>query len=334
MQRRHATIVAAGLAVLASQAHADLPPSAAGAEDARRAEVVARFDGGQITVGELEEAILAQNPYMQQRYLNRDAAQALLDKNLRFDLLAAEAERRGYGARPDVQLAVKQSAVQTLLERDFDDRITVEAVPDADVKQYYDSHQDEFLHGEERRASVLMLADEAAAKALLPRAKSADMAAFRELVRTQSTDPTNNQRGGDLHYFTATGRSSEESGISVDPAIAAAAFALRSVGDTSGVVKVGDGFAIVKLTGLRPGQNSSLAQSTETIRSRLWRERRQAAIDTRLDELKKQLKVAVHPELVDAVKLDQGPPLPPSAGLPSGFPHTRPLPPNAPPKPH
>jgi hypothetical protein len=55
---------------------------------------------------------------------------------------------------------------------------------------------------------------------------------------------------------------------------------------------------------------------------RLWRERRQAAIETHVAELKQLRRVVVHRELVDAVKLDSGPPLPPSDGLPSGFPHT------------
>src|ERR1700759_4107761 len=63
---------------------------AAPSNDPLRAEVLARFAGGQVTVGDLEDTILEQNPFMQQRYLSTDAVRQLLERSLRFELLAAE----------------------------------------------------------------------------------------------------------------------------------------------------------------------------------------------------------------------------------------------------
>jgi len=316
-------------------AHAHPPPSAAtprakpgptaplsAEEVARRAEIVASFEGGAITVGELEDAILSQNPFMQQRYLSTDAVRALLERSLRFALLAAEAERRGYGRAPAVVLAARQNAVQALIKQEFDDKISADAIPTADVKKYYTEHLDEFVRGEGRRVSVLLLAEAAAAERLLPQAQAADLRAFHELVRTHSVDETNKQRGGDLHFFNAQGRFLDEDTGSVDPALVRAAFALREVGDTSPVVQLADRYAIVRLTGVRAAYDESFEQADDRVRMRLWRERRQSAIDSFLDGLKKQLQVTSHPELVGAVKLEDGPPLPPADGLPSGFPHT------------
>lgn len=309
---------------LAADDVADVPPAhAAPSNDPRRAEVIARFDGGQVTIGDLEDTILDQNPFMQQRYLSSDAVKQLLERSLRFELLATEAEHRGYGRQEDVQQAVKQAAVQALIKHDVDDVITTQSISAADVKAYYDSHLKEFVRGEGRRASAILLADEAAAKALLPKAKAADAAAFRELARANTIDMTNKQRGGDLPYFTAQGAAFAQGDRDVDPALANAVFALRNVGDTSDVVRLGNGFALLKLTGIRPAEDVTLAQADERVRSRLWRERRQAAIEAKVDVLKKEQKAVVHPELVDEVKFDQGPALPPNAGLPSGFPHTR-----------
>jgi peptidyl-prolyl cis-trans isomerase C len=307
-------------------------PSAAGvapahakpSNDPRRAEVIAKFDGGQVTVGDLEDTILDQNPFMQQRYLSTDAVKSLLERSLRFELLADEAERRGYAKGEEAQQATKQSAVQALIKHDIDDVITTQSIPAADVKAYYDSHRSEFVRGEGRRASEILLADEAAAKALLPKAKAADAAAFRELARANSIDATNQHRGGDLPYFTAQGGAFAQGDRDVDPALAKAVFALRNVGDTSDVVRLGTGFAILKLTGIRPAEDVSLAQADDRVRSRLWRERRQAAIESKVQALKQEQKAVVHPELIDEVQLDQGPALPPNTGLPSGFPHTRP----------
>jgi peptidyl-prolyl cis-trans isomerase C len=292
---------------------------------AHRAEVVAQFEGVQITVGELEDAIRDQNPFMQQRYLAPEAIRAMLDRSLRFELLAAEARRRGYDKAEAVTLAVKQNAVQALIKQQFDDKFTQESIPAEDVKKYYDAHIDEFVRPESRRASLLIVASEAEAKALLARAKAADMRAFRELARTQSIDPTNKERGGDLGYFDATAHLIDAVGTvdSVDAELAKATFALKTVGDTSGVVRVAERFAIVRLAGLRPAQSDTPAAANERIRVRLWRERRQVAIDAELASLRAQLKPEVHPELVDSVKLELAPPLPPGKGMPAGFPQTR-----------
>lgn len=309
--------------------HPHTPPRAAQApaapdpaELARRERVVASFQGGQVTVGELEDAILAQNPFMQKRYMSMDAVRALLDRSVRFALLADEAQRRGYGKADPVVLAAHQSAVQALIQHDFDDVITPASIPEADVKRYYAEHIEEFVRGEGRRVSLLVAADEAAAKALLSEAQSADLRGFRELVRAHSVDETTRQRGGDLPYFDVHGRGFDAEDSGVDPAVAKAAFALHQVGETSQPVQVGERYAIVRLSGIRPARDESIRSVEERVRLRLWRERRQAAIEAHVAELKQQQHVVVHRELVDAVKLDPGPPLPPRDGLPSGFPHT------------
>lgn len=292
------------------------------AEVARRGQVVASFEGGSVTIGELEDAILEQNPMMQQRYQTKDAVRALLDRSVRFALLAAEAQRRGYDKAPAVVLAANQSAVQRLIQHDFDEAITAESIPANEVEAYYSAHIDEFVRGEGRRASILMLADKASAEAVFAAAERADLRGFRELVRAQSVDETTKHKGGDLPYFDAAGRGFDTPDSSVDQAIAKATFALKEVGETSRPFQVGERFAIVRFSGVRAARDESLREADGRIRQRLWRDRRQAAIDARVEQLKQAQHFSVRRELVDAVKLESGPPLPPSEGLPGGFPHT------------
>jgi parvulin-like peptidyl-prolyl isomerase len=305
------------------------PKAAQSADDAaRRALVVAQFDDTRITVGQIETAILEQNPFMQKRYLSPDAVRAMLDRSLRFELLAAEARRRGYDKHAEVELAVKQNAVQSFIKHEFDDQFTEDSIPPQDIKKYYDEHLNEFVRPESRRASLLIASSEPDAKALLAQAKSADLRTFRELARTKSVDESNKQRGGDLGYFEASGRlvDAPSPNDSIDPAIAKATFALKNVGDTSGVVHAGERFAIVRLAGLRPAQSDTQAAANARIRVRLWRERRQSAIDAKLAALREEIKPEVHPELVDLIKLELAPVAAANKGMPPGFPQTRPGP--------
>jgi peptidyl-prolyl cis-trans isomerase C len=300
------------------------------AEAAHRAEVVATFTApegarGQITIGDLEDAVAANSSFTQQRYLDKAALEALLARSVRFELLAAEAARRGYGNNPNVVQAIKQNAVQSMLKQEIDEKITPKTVPAEAVQKYYAEHIDEFVRPEMRRASQVQLSTEAEAKAVLERAKSADARGFRELARLQSKDETSRLRGGDLRYFDAKGKP-DESGPNLDPALAKAAFALKNIGDTSGVVKTDAGFAILKLTGLRAAHSESAKEADERIRMRLWREQREAAIDTLVTELRKRANPTLHPELIDAISFSTDAPTPPNAGLPAGFPHTKPPP--------
>jgi parvulin-like peptidyl-prolyl isomerase len=308
----------------AAKAAEPAAPADPAAEAARRAEVVATFEGGTVTVGELEDQIAAQSPFMRERYSNEGERRALLDKSVRFELLALEAEKRGYGKNDAVAYSVKQNAVQAMLKKEVDDKVSAESIPAADVKAYYDAHLDEFVRPELRRASAVLVASETEAKALMPQARSADLRAFRELARTKSIDEENKLRGGDLRYFDNKGKVAEETAANVDPAIVKIAFSLKTTGDTAEPVKTERGWAIVKLTGQREAHEEKLADADERIRMRLWRERRQASIDALLGGLRAQYKPEVHPELVDAIKFDNNAPVPTAAGLPPGFPRPRP----------
>ena len=122
--------------------------------------MLAHFEAGQITVGDLEEQVNAQSVFMRKRYAEPGALQALLDKRVRFELLAAEAVRRGYDKNDAVVFSVKQNAVQAMIKQELDEKLTPESIPAADLKKYCDGHLDEFVQPELRRASQVRVASE------------------------------------------------------------------------------------------------------------------------------------------------------------------------------
>jgi hypothetical protein len=98
----------------------DLPSAA------HRALAVATYHAGEVTIGELEDAIAASSPLVQQDALEPVALRALLARTLQFELMALEAERRGYGNRRPVLEAIKQNTVHTLLAREVDGKLKPE----------------------------------------------------------------------------------------------------------------------------------------------------------------------------------------------------------------
>ena len=319
----------AALAVASSSAGAqqqpEQPPAeAADDEDeslspedrARRSKVVARIGDARITVGDVEDAVNQQSPFLRVRYREPEQLRSFVDSLVRFELLARQAERDGYGDDPEVQRVVKQNAVQHLIRHDFDERITVEDVPADDVQEYYQSHQDEFTREEMRRASHIAVRTRAEAVRLIREARTADARAFRALVREHSQDPETRLRGGDLRYFTRSGTSPNARDPRVDEALTAAAFALNEVGDVAAEpVAVGDRFSVVKLTGRRPAEHRTLEQAAPTIRLRLWRAHRQRALEEFVTQLRERAGVRANYELLRPIQLD---PPPRASGDPHG----------------
>jgi len=298
------------------------PPAArTEADEARRARVYATVGDVRVTVGRIEDEIAQMSPFLRARYRDPAKLRELADSLVRFELLAREAERDGYGDRQVVQRSVKQAIVQNLIKTEFDERVTRESITAEEIQAYYDSHQDEFGRPAMVRASHVLLTRREEAEALLTEARAADARQFRELARRHSIDTETKLRGGDLRYFTQSGlpAGAREDDTPVDPAIVAAAFALREVGDVvSEPIAVGEHWSLVKLTGRRDAEQRTIEQASEGIRLRLWREKRQRAIDEFVDGLRRAHPPELHPDRMRPIRLD-GPP-PGAAQLPAGHP--------------
>ncbi|MCB9597170.1 MAG: peptidyl-prolyl cis-trans isomerase [Sandaracinaceae bacterium] len=274
---------------------------------ARRARVIARVGEARVTVGQVEDAINEQSPFVRVRYRDPAELRAFAESMVRFELLARAAERAHFGDDPEVRRASQQNAVQQLIRRDFDELLTVESVPQADVQAYYDAHPDEFSTPEMRRAAHIRVGSREEAERLLPEARAADTRAFRQLARDHSTDPETRLRGGDLRYFDEEGRARNERDPAIDPGLARAAFALGASGETAGEpVQVGEEWSIVRLTGRRPAEHRTIEQAAPTIRLRLWRQNRQGTIEDFVARLRREAHVDnVDYDLLRRIRLDE-----------------------------
>src|SRR5688572_13775004 len=83
-------------------------------------EVLAKIDDVVITVGDFQERINKQTPYVRARYTSVERKKEFLDNLVRFEVLAKEAERRGLNKDAEVVRTMKQVMIQKLLKDEFD----------------------------------------------------------------------------------------------------------------------------------------------------------------------------------------------------------------------
>jgi len=86
------------------------------------------------------------------------------------------------------------------------------------------------------------------------------------------------------------------------PAVVTAAFALKEVGDLSGLVSIPQGYAILKLTDRRPALSRSLEDTKPEIQRRLLDELRNKKKKEFIDEARKAVKIEIFED--ELAKLD------------------------------
>jgi peptidyl-prolyl cis-trans isomerase C len=273
-------------------------------DEERRARVLARIGDVTVTVGAVEDELNRLSPFVRARYRDPARLREYVDNLVELELLAREGERRGFGSDAEVRRSTLENAVQHMIRTEIDERITADSIPEADVLVYYDAHPEEFSRPEMRRASHVLVATRDEATALVEELRAADMRAFRALALSRSLDTESNQRGGDLRYFDTAGRGPNAADPAVHAAIATAAFGLAAVGDVSEPVEVDGRFSIVKLTGIRPAEHRSAAEASDAIRMRLFRQRREEALDRLVEELRARIPTEVHPERMANLRME------------------------------
>ncbi|HEX7702669.1 MAG TPA: hypothetical protein VF403_18145, partial [Kofleriaceae bacterium] len=164
---------------------------------------LAKIDDVTITIGEFEERINRQSPYIRARYTSLEQKKEFLDSLVKFEILAKEAYKRGLDKDPEVVRTMKQVMIQKLMRDEFDSKVTADTVKDVDMQAYYQANLADYVKPEEVRASGIILKNKAQADRVVLEAKGEPgktNKGFRDLVTKYSADEDTKLRGGDLRY--------------------------------------------------------------------------------------------------------------------------------------
>jgi len=125
----------------------------------------------------------------------------MLDEPIYAALLEQEALRRGYGNRPEIVRDVRRLEESLLLDRLIGGVIYAPVrVTEADSRAYYDAHAPAFTEPEAARLSVISLAPEEDAEAVVQSIRAG--AEFAAVARQRSRDRGTAQVGGELGWVS------------------------------------------------------------------------------------------------------------------------------------
>lgn len=280
-------------------------PRTHGLTEAQAQQVLAKVGDVEITVGDVAAELASKGSFIRTRYQSPERRREFLDQMIRFELLAQEAERRGYDQLPEVQRTRKQMLVRRFLAERFESG-GPETVTEEAVREYYESHSSEFHTPEQIRASHILFRDRNAAQRVLRQLLAApnDLRLYRTLAEQHNTDAATRDRFGDLRFFSRPEERTEDE-PEIPAEVVEAAFSIERIGGIHPeVVHSSAGWHVVKLTGRRAAMHRSLDEASTSIRNRLFREQREAAIQELLTELRSASDVEENLEALDHVRLD------------------------------
>ena len=261
---------------------------------------LAQVDDVVITVGEFQERINRQSPYIRARYTSLEQKKEFLDNLIRFEVLAKEGFARGFDKNPDVVRTMKQVMIQKLMKDEFENKIKPDDISDDEMQAFYKSHEDEYNKAAEVRVSAIIVkskakADRVAKEALGDTGKTNK--GFRELVSKHSTDETTKIRGGDLRYFS---RETKE----IPRNVVSAAFDLGKTGDVAGPIAVDGKYYIIKQTGRRKAVQKAFTDVKRQIQNRIYRDKRTQAQKDFIAGLKSKAKIKILEDNLKKVRVD------------------------------
>jgi parvulin-like peptidyl-prolyl isomerase len=198
--------------------------------------------------------------------------------------------------------------VQQMMQDLFDKGgLKLSDVSDEEIKRYYAENAAEFDKPAQVRASHILFKDKASAENALKilKQKPDDMELFRKVAAAENTDASTKDSFGDLRFFSATFDKAGETDEPLRPeAVRKAAFSLTKVGELyPQVVQSQQGFHVIKLTGRREAMKRTLEDARRMIQNKLWRTKREQAIEKFVAELRAKANVQENPAALAKVQI-------------------------------
>ncbi len=289
-------------------------PASGGLTSEQRALVVAKIGDRTITLGDVERALSEQPAFARAKYAAFDKKIEFLNSLVQFELLAGEAQQRGFDKDPEVVLAMKQAMVEAFLRSNVEHLGTDTPVTEQEARQFYENNATLFKKPETVRVSRIRLADKAEADRTLTELRaaiSADperaKATFADFARRVSKDVSSAVNNGDLGYVVRDGYvqgGTAKAPVKLPDPIVAAAFALPGPAVISEPIASDGGFDLVQATARDAKVERSFEDARRQITNALLRDKQDRAREAYIAGLRAKATVEIDEAALD--KIDVG----------------------------
>lgn len=237
-------------------------------------KILASVSGLTVTEGDVSSFIAG----LGQRgaaYNTPEGRRAVLNQLVNHKLLLLDAQRNLYEAEATFRARLAQAKEELLIDYAAEKAISGINVTDADLEKYYEENKEKFVSEESVNASHILVDSEEAALEILGKINSAEIS-FEDAAREYSSCPSK-ENGGSLGDF---GRGQ------MVPEFDAAVFAMAADEVSVAPVKTQFGYHLIKVNSKSEPAPVSLSEVREELHGMLLNEKRRAAFESKINQLK------------------------------------------------
>ncbi|MCX8110013.1 MAG: peptidylprolyl isomerase, partial [Syntrophorhabdaceae bacterium] len=257
-------------------------------------KVLATIDNEKITIEEFNKDIDKIPVNMKMMVATESGKKNYLDKLIIKKLLLREAKKENIEKEKEFQDRLSEIKEQLVLETLLKKKINLDSqITEEDMKKYYEKNKETFKREREINTRHILLNTEEEARQIQDKlAKGED---FAELARRYSIDPSAKANGGEIGFHPKG---------SLLPEYEDAAFKLKKVGQTSGIVKTKFGYHIIKLEGIKPPSYVPYEEVKDYIKQKLAQEKQTQALEKYIKDLKQGAKITINEDLLKDTKTE------------------------------
>ena len=214
-----------------------------------------------------------------------DAQARFMDKLIEQHLIYQAAIDAKMDKSEEMQERIRWVTMNILVAEYFKKEISEKIkVEPKEVEDYYAAHPEEFIQAPVMRAQYLFTTD--SLKAVKWQKRLAQGENFTKMAGEESEEKASAAAGGDVGYFN---RGGYIKGV-VDTEGFSKTVDKLAVGESSGIVRLSNGFAIIKATEKNPEKVQTLDEARRTIEARLNIQKTEAAYQAEVEALSKKYK--------------------------------------------
>jgi peptidyl-prolyl cis-trans isomerase C len=255
-------------------------------------DYVVKINDTKFTAEDVQAEMASLSPMARMQYQGNEGAARFVDELVKRESLYLEANKRGIEKNKDAQrkmeAAKKVALVNYFIEKEME---ASGKISDKDIRDYYDSHQDDYTNRSQVKFSRIVVKSPEDAQKAIGRLKGGED--FPKVAAEVSVDKGSAKAGGDMGYYDPAVKSK------IDPDEGKIALKLKR-GVVSEPIPMNDGIHILKVTDIK-GERMAFEQIKMFLPKKITEERKKAVLDKITESAKNNFKVDINREALSKV---------------------------------
>lgn len=263
--------------------------------DMAGSDYVVKIDNQRISEKDLQKEFETLPDMAKQFFSGPDGAEKFAEELIKKEVLYIEALKRGYDKKEDFQKKVEEFKKLNLINQLLEEEMKKVTEPtDAELKDYYEKHKNEFMISNQVRLSQIVVKDEAKAREVFERLQKGED--FAKVAKELSIDKNSAKSGGDLGFFKKGELNKELDNI---------AFRLKK-DEISNPIPLKDGIHFIKVTDAK-GTIQEFEKVKPFISQKAFSDKQRMTFEKILEDTKKKYKIEINKDAIKKVSLVQMP---------------------------